>query len=132
MIYTIIAAVIFFLVVILSLVSILLFAKSKLLPSGEVTLTINGQKNIQINPGGTILGTLVIIKYFYPQLVVVVVLVQCVNVKLTQGVGNLPTEKPYFTRKEIQDNWRLGCQVKIKNDMDINIPEEIFGIKKWE
>ena len=54
MIYTIIAAVIFFLVVILSLVSILLFAKSKLLPSGEVTLTINGQKNIQINPGGTI------------------------------------------------------------------------------
>ena len=44
----------------------------------------------------------------------------------------LPTEKPYFSRKEIQDNWRLGCQVKIKNDMDINIPEEIFGIKKWE
>ena len=43
----------------------------------------------------------------------------------------LPTEKPYFSRKEIQDNWRLGCQVKIKN-MDINIPEEIFGIKKWE
>ena len=87
MIYTIVAAVIFFLVVILSLVSILLFAKSKLLPSGEVTLTINGQKNIQINPGGTILGTLGDNKYFYPQLVVVVVLVQCVNVKLTQGVG---------------------------------------------
>ena len=44
----------------------------------------------------------------------------------------LPTEKPYFSRKEIQDNWRLGCQVKIKEDMDIQIPEEIFGIKKWE
>ena len=58
MIYTIIAAVVFFLIVILTLVSVLFFAKAKLLPSGEVTLTINGQENITINPGGTILGTL--------------------------------------------------------------------------
>ena len=58
MIYTIFAAVVFFLLVILTLVSVLLFAKTKLLPSGVVTLTINGQKDIRINPGGTILGTL--------------------------------------------------------------------------
>jgi Na+-transporting NADH:ubiquinone oxidoreductase subunit F len=50
-----------------------------------------------------------------------------------EGGGEiLPTEKPYFSRKEIQDNWRLGCQVKVKNDMKIEVPEEIFGIKKWE
>ena len=66
MIYTIIAAVVFFLIVILTLVSVLLFAKAKLLPSGEVTLTINGQENITINPGGTILGTLGDNKIFLP------------------------------------------------------------------
>ena len=50
-----------------------------------------------------------------------------------EGGGEiLPTEAPYFSRKEIADNWRLGCQVKVKNDMKIAIPEEIFGIKKWE
>ena len=66
MIYTIIAAVVFFLIVILTLVSVLLFAKAKLLPSGEVTLTINGKENITINPGGTILGTLGDNKIFLP------------------------------------------------------------------
>ena len=133
MIYTVIAAVIFFLVVILSLVSILLFAKSKLLPSGEVTLTINGQKNIQINPGGTILGTLGDNKIFLPSACGGGGTCAMCKCQVNSGGGEiLPTEKPYFTRKEIQDNWRLGCQVKIKNDMDINIPEEIFGIKKWE
>ncbi len=133
MIYTIISAVVFFLVVILSLVSVLLFAKSKLLPSGEVTLTINGQKNIQINPGGTILGTLGDNKIFLPSACGGGGTCAMCKCQVNSGGGEiLPTEKPYFTRKEIQDNWRLGCQVKIKNDMDINIPEEIFGIKKWE
>ena len=133
MIYTIIAAVVFFLVVILSLVSVLLFAKSKLLPSGEVTLTINGQKNIQINPGGTILGTLGDNKIFLPSACGGGGTCAMCKCQVNSGGGEiLPTEKPYFTRKEIQNNWRLGCQVKIKNDMDINIPEEIFGIKKWE
>ena len=133
MIYTIIAAVFFFLLVILSLVSILLFAKSKLLPSGEVTLTINGQKDIQINPGGTILGTLGDNKIFLPSACGGGGTCAMCKCQVNSGGGEiLPTEKPYFTRKEIQDNWRLGCQVKIKNDMDINIPEEIFGIKKWE
>ena len=53
--------------------------------------------------------------------------------QVNSGGGSiLPTEKPYFSRKEIQDNWRLGCQVKVKNDMEIQIPEEIFGIKQWK
>ena len=133
MIYTIIAAVAFFLIVILSLVSVLLFAKSKLLPSGEVTLTINGKENITINPGGTILGTLGDNKIFLPSACGGGGTCAMCKCQVNSGGGEiLPTEKPYFTRKEIQENWRLGCQVKIKNDMDINIPEEIFGIKKWE
>ena len=133
MIYTIIAAVCFFLLVILSLVSILLFAKAKLLPSGEVTLTINGQKNIKINPGGTILGTLGDNKIFLPSACGGGGTCAMCKCQIYSGGGEiLPTEKPYFTRKEIQNNWRLGCQVKVKNDMEINIPEEIFGIKKWE
>ena len=133
MIYTIVAAVVFFLFVILSLVSVLLFAKSKLLPSGEVTLTINGKENIKINPGGTILGTLGDNKIFLPSACGGGGTCAMCKCQVNSGGGEiLPTEKPYFTRKEIQDNWRLGCQVKIKNDMDINIPDEIFGIKKWE
>tara|TARA_B100000579_G_scaffold16256_2_gene11520 strand:+ start:3752 stop:5074 length:1323 start_codon:yes stop_codon:yes gene_type:complete len=133
MIYTIISAVLFFLIVILTLVSVLLFAKSQLLPSGEVTLTINGQENIKINPGGTILGTLGDNKIFLPSACGGGGTCAMCKCQVNSGGGEiLPTEKPYFTRKEIQDNWRLGCQVKIKNDMDINIPDEIFGIKKWE
>ena len=133
MIYTVFAAVIFFLIVILSLVSILLFAKSKLLPSGQVTLTINGKENIKINPGGTILGTLGDNKIFLPSACGGGGTCAMCKCQVNSGGGEiLPTEKPYFTRKEIQENWRLGCQVKVKNDMDINIPEEIFGIKKWE
>jgi Na+-transporting NADH:ubiquinone oxidoreductase subunit F len=133
MIYTIIAAVVFFLIVILTLVSVLLFAKAKLLPSGQVTLTINGKENITINPGGTILGTLGDNKIFLPSACGGGGTCAMCKCQVNSGGGEiLPTEKPYFTRKEIQENWRLGCQVKIKNDMDINIPDEIFGIKKWE
>ncbi|MAZ58589.1 MAG: NADH:ubiquinone reductase (Na(+)-transporting) subunit F [Flavobacteriales bacterium] len=133
MIYTIISAILFFLIVILSLVSILLFAKSKLLPSGEISLLINGKENLKVNPGETILGTLGNNKIFLPSACGGGGTCAMCKCQVNSGGGEiLPTEKPYFTRKEIQDNWRLGCQVKIKNDMEINIPEEIFGIQKWE
>jgi len=133
MIYTIISAILFFLIVILSLVSVLLFAKSKLLPSGEISLLINGKENLKVNPGETILGTLGNNKIFLPSACGGGGTCAMCKCQVTAGGGEiLPTEKPYFTRKEIQDNWRLGCQVKIKNDMEIHIPEEIFGIQKWE
>ena len=133
MIYTIISAVVFFLLVIISLVSILLFAKSKLLPSGEISLVINGDSEINVSPGDTILGTLGNNKIFLPSACGGGGTCAMCKCQVLSGGGDiLPTEKPYFTRKEIQDNWRLGCQVKIKNDMEIKIPDEIFGIKKWE
>ena len=130
---TIFIPIIFFLVVILFLVIILLFAKSKLSPSGAVKLTINGEKEIEVSAGDTILTTLGNNKVFLPSACGGGGTCAMCKCQVVSGGGDiLPTEKPYFSRKEIQDNWRLGCQVKIKNDMQIKIPEEIFGIKQWK
>ncbi len=130
---TIFIPIIFFLIVILFLVIILLFAKSKLSPSGAVKLTINGEKEIEVSAGDTILTTLGNNKVFLPSACGGGGTCAMCKCQVVSGGGDiLPTEKPYFSRKEIQDNWRLGCQVKIKNDMQIKIPEEIFGIKQWK
>ena len=126
-------AVLIFLLVMLSLVMVLLFAKAKLSPAGDVTLTINGENKLKVSAGDTILTTLGNNKVFLPSACGgggTCAMCKCqVN---SGGSSILPTEKPYFSRKEIQDNWRLGCQVKVKNDMEIQIPEEIFGIKQWK
>ena len=123
---------VFFLVTAL-LVALLLVAKAQLAPSGLVTLTINGEKELKVDAGSTILTTLGNAKIFLPSACGGGGTCAMCKCQVHEGGGEiLPTEAPYFTRKEIQDNWRLGCQVKIKQDMDISIPEEIFGIKKWE
>jgi Na+-transporting NADH:ubiquinone oxidoreductase subunit F len=130
---TVITTVIVFLIVVLALVAILLFAKSKLSPSGPVKLTINGEEAIEVQSGGTILGTLGDNKIFLPSACGGGgTCIQC-KCRVLEGGGELlPTEKPHFTRKEAADHWRLGCQVKVKNDMVIEVPEEVFGVKKWE
>ena len=130
---TIIATIIVFLAVILLLVSVLLFAKAKLSPSGPVTITINGEKEIEVESGSTLLSTLGNNKVFLPSACGGGGTCAMCKCQVVEGGGEiLPTEKPYFTRKEVQENYRLGCQVKVKEDMKIQIPEEIFGIKKWE
>ena len=122
-----------FLVVILLLTGLLLFAKAKLSPSGDVTLKINGEKEIKVPAGSTLLSTLGNAKIFLPSACGGGgTCVQC-KCQVPEGGGSiLPTEEPHFSRKEIADHWRLGCQVKVKNDMEIQVPEEVFGIKKWE
>lgn len=122
-----------FFMVIFVLVSILLFAKSKLAPSGPVTITINGEKDLVVTSGSTLLSTLSDNKIFLPSACGGGgTCIQC-KCQVSEGGGSiLPTETPHFTRKEQQDNWRLGCQVKVKENMTIQIPEEVFGIKKWE
>lgn len=126
-------SVIAFLVMMLLLVSILLYAKSKLAPSGPVKLTINGGDPMEVESGGTILSTLGNNKIFLPSACGGGGTCAMCKCQVFEGGGEiLPTEAPYFSRKEIADNWRLGCQVKIKQDMRIGIPEEIFGIKEWE
>jgi Na+-transporting NADH:ubiquinone oxidoreductase subunit F len=129
----IIASVVVFLVLMLLLVSILLGAKAKLVPSGPVTIKVNGEKDLTVGSGGTLLSTLGENKLFLPSACGGGgTCIQCKCI-VTEGGGSiLPTEEPHFTRKEIAQGWRLGCQVKVKEDMKIQIPEEVFGIKKWE
>ncbi|MFD2516536.1 NADH:ubiquinone reductase (Na(+)-transporting) subunit F [Salinimicrobium flavum] len=129
----IIASVVVFLVLILLLVGILLTAKAKLVPSGPVTININGEKDLEVSSGGTLLSTLGENKLFLPSACGGGgTCMQCKCIVSEGGGSILPTEEPNFTRKEIADGWRLGCQVKVKQDMKIQIPEEIFGIKKWD
>ena len=129
----IIASTVGLFVITLLLVTMLLFAKAKLLPSGPVKLIINGEKNVEVNSGDTLLTTLGNNKIFLPSACGGGgTCVQC-KCQVVEGGGEiLPTEEPHFTRKEISDGWRLGCQVKVKQDMKIEVPEEVFGIKKWE
>ena len=129
----IVASLIVFLVLIFALVAILLGAKAKLVPSGPVNLKINGEKDVEVSSGGTLLSTLGDNKIFLPSACGGGgTCIQC-KCKVTEGGGEiLPTEAPHFTRKEIAEGWRLGCQVKVKQDMVIEVPEEVFGIKKWE
>ena len=129
----IVASIIFSLVLILILVTVLLVAKAKLLPSGKVKVLINGQKEIEVETGSTLLTTLGNEKIFLPSACGGGgTCLQCECHVLKGGGEPLPTEVPNFTRKELAAGARLGCQVKVKEDMEVTIPEEIFGIKKFE
>ncbi len=126
-------SIVVFLSIIMLLVSVLLYARKKLMPSGEIKLTINDEKEFVVNPGSTVLSTLADHKIFLPSACGGGGTCAMCKCQVFEGGGSiLPTEVGYFTRKEQQNNWRLGCQVKVKEDMKIGIPKEIFGIKKWE
>ncbi len=129
----IIATVVAFLILILLLVSLLLFTKEKLAPSGPVKITINGEKEIEVASGSNLLTTLSSKKIFLPSACGGGgTCVQCECHVLEGGGEALPTETPHFTRKELKEGIRLACQVKVKQNMNITIPEEVFGIKKWD
>ncbi|MBY5990604.1 NADH:ubiquinone reductase (Na(+)-transporting) subunit F [Ferrimonas balearica] len=117
------------------LVLVILFAKSKLVASGDVQISINGDpdKGIITNPGDKLLGSLANNGVFISS--------ACggggscgqCRVKVKSGGGDiLPTELDHITKREARDGCRLACQVAVKSDMDIELPEEVFGIKKWE
>lgn len=130
---TIIASIIVFLAFNLLVVNLILIAKAKLTPSGLVKININGKEEIETEAGSTLLTTLSNQKIFLPSACGGGGTCAMCKCQVFSGGGEiLATEKPYFTRKQQQNNWRLGCQVKVKQDMEIAIPEEIFGIKKWE
>lgn len=124
-----------FIVIVLALVFIIMFAKSKLVPSGDVTITINNDadKAITAAPGGKLLGALADSGIFVSS--------ACggggscgqCTVQVKQGGGEiLPTERDHITKREAKEGCRLSCQVAIKQDMNIELPEEVFGIKKWK
>lgn len=129
----IIITIIVFFVVVIALTSVLLFAKAKLMPSGKITITINGDKELEVDGGDTLLNTLSGQGIFLPSACGGGgTCVQCICQVHSGGGSILPTEVPNFSRKEIASNHRLGCQVKVKENMEIEIEEEIMGIKEWE
>jgi len=131
---TIASSIIIFLILLLLLVSILLFAKNKLLPSGDINITINnGVKDIIVKSGNSLLSTLSENKIFIPSACGGGGTCGMCKCQIDNGAGEiLPTETGHFTRKEINDNWRLACQVKVKDNIEIQIPKDIMGVKKWE
>jgi len=132
---TYVGSIIALLVVLMFLVAILLACKSILVPSGDLSIVINGDDGnpITTGAGGTILSTLSNQGIFLPSACGGGGTCAMCKCQVFEGGGEiLPTEAPYFNRAEIKDNWRLGCQVKVKNDMKIGIPEEIFGIKEYK
>lgn len=130
---TIIVAVIVFTIVTLLLVLLLLWAKSQLTSSGPVKITINHDKVLEVEAGSTLLNTLSNQGIFLPSACGGGgTCIQCKCEVKSGGGSILPTEEPHFSRKEIAQGMRLGCQVKVKEDMEIEIEEEILGIKEWE
>jgi len=121
-----------FLFVILLLVAMLLYARFKLTPQGDVQLKVN-DKEFTVSPGSTVLNTLSANDIFLPSACGGGGTCGMCKCQVLEGGGSiLPTETGFFTRKEQQQQWRLGCQVKLREDMTIQIPEEVMGIKKWE
>jgi Na+-transporting NADH:ubiquinone oxidoreductase subunit F len=121
-----------FLFVILLLVVMLLYARYKLTPQGDVQLKVN-DKEFTVSPGSTVLTTLSNNGIYLPSACGGGGTCGMCKCQVIEGGGSiLPTETGFFTRKEQQQQWRLGCQVKLREDMAIQIPEEVMGIKKWE
>ncbi|MGM0613365.1 MAG: NADH:ubiquinone reductase (Na(+)-transporting) subunit F [Bacteroidota bacterium] len=129
----ILSSVAVFLFIILLLVSILLYAKKKLTPQGEVNITINDEKELTVKPGDTLLTTLGRNEIYLPSACGGQGTCGTCSCQIHEGAGDiLSTEKGFFSRKEQKDDWRLSCQVKVKDDLKISVPKEIFGIKKWQ
>jgi len=122
-----------FLLLTLILIGLLLYAKAKLTPGGTVRLRINGEKELVVEPGSSILTTLSSRKIFLPSACGGGGTCGLCKCRITSGGGGiLPTETGFFTRKQQQNQWRLSCQVKVREDLEIEIPEEVLGVKKWE
>jgi len=129
----ILVSIIVFLLVVLVLVTMLLYAKEKLSPKGNVKITINDEKEIEVQPGTTVLQTLSLSNIFLPSACGGGGTCGMCKCQIVEGGGSiLPTETVHFTRKEVLNQWRLGCQVKVKNDMKLHVHESVMGIKKWE
>ena len=130
---TIIVSIVVFLILTLLFVGILLLAKNRLTPSGNVKIVINEEKELETSRGGNVLNTLQSKGVFLSSACGGGGTCGQCRLQIFDGGGAiLPTETGFFTRRQIKDHWRLGCQTKVKNDLDIRVPEEVFGVKEWE
>ena len=130
---TLILSIAVFLGIVLLLVALLLWVRNKLMPKGKVKITINDDKTLEVQPGSSLMATLAEEKVFLPS--------ACggkgncgqCKCRVVEGGGTiLPTEVGFFTRKQIQDHWRLGCQVKVKEDLKIVVPQSVLDVKEYE
>lgn len=130
---TLIAGIGIFLAITLLLVIVLLVAKRYLVSTGKVTVTINDDKKVEVETGGPLLSALATQNVFLPSACGGKGSCGQCRVRVTEGGGEiLPTEAVHFTRKEIKDDWRLACQVKVKNDLSIKVPASVLDIKEYE
>ena len=130
---TLILSIAVFLGIVLLLVALLLIVRNKLMPKGKVKITINGKKELEVQPGNSLMSTLADEKVFLPS--------ACggkgncgqCKCRVVEGGGSiLPTEVGFFSRKQIQEHWRLGCQVKVKEDLKIVVPQSVLDVKEYE
>ncbi|MEM6638784.1 MAG: NADH:ubiquinone reductase (Na(+)-transporting) subunit F [Pseudomonadota bacterium] len=130
---TFLLGVLLFTIIVTALVSLIIAARSQLVSTGDVNITINGEKTISVPAGGKLLQTLAEQKLFVPSACGGGgTCAQC-RVKIHEGGGSiLPTEESHITKREAANGDRLSCQVAVKQDMQVEVPEEVFGVKKWE
>ncbi|MDE6721432.1 MAG: NADH:ubiquinone reductase (Na(+)-transporting) subunit F [Bacteroidaceae bacterium] len=122
-----------FLVIVLVLVIILLIAKKYLSPSGNVTITINGKDKVEVEQGSSLLSTLAAKDIYLPSACGGKGSCGQCKCQVVSGGGEiLDSEKGHFTRKQIKEGYRLGCQCKVKGDLDIKVPDSVMGVKEWE
>jgi Na+-transporting NADH:ubiquinone oxidoreductase subunit F len=131
----IVLGVVMFTVVVLALVAVILAARAKMVSSGDVTIEINGdpEKTITVPAGGKLLQTLADKGVFLASACGGGgTCAQC-KCEVHEGGGSmLPTEESHFTMREAKEGWRLSCQVAVKQDMKIQVEDDVFGVKKWE
>lgn len=135
MVSVVASSIVVFILVILLLVFLILTAKAKLLPQTDVSIVINGQveRPLHVKPGGTLLTTLAAEKIFLASACGGGgTCAMCVCQVISGGGDVLPTETNHLNRKDVAEHKRLACQVKVKENMDIRVPDAVFGVKKWE
>ena len=130
---TVVTGVAVFLIITLLLVAMLLIAKKFMVKSGDVVITVNNETEIPAEAGGSLLSTLAAKDVFLPSACGGKGSCGQCRVRVLSGGGEiLPTETVHFSRKEIKEGWRLGCQVKVKQDMSIQVPASVLSVKEWE
>ena len=122
-----------FLLIILLLVVMLLVAKKYLSPSGKVVITVNGDKELTVEQGNNVMATLNENGIFLPSACGGKASCGQCKLQVLEGGGEiLDSERSHFSRKEVKDHWRLGCQCKVKGDLKVKVPESVLGVKEWE
>ena len=130
--FQIILGVLMFTLIVVALVMVILSARSQLVNSGDVTITINNEKEMTVPAGGKLLQTLAAADLFLPSACGGGgSCAQCSCIVNDGGGSMLPTEEAHFTKREANEGWRLSCQVPVKQNMQVQVPEEVFGVKQW-